>query len=130
MGALDHNHSDMLHQPGGLTQLGPTVNSAESIVFTGFAMRSLCFLLAASLLSTLPASADVLLLDSLTKQKSATNIQLPQTGDTMRQIEQRYGKPFETKEPVGHPPITRWVYPDFTVYFERRWVIQSVLHRR
>ncbi len=29
---------------------------------------------------------------------------------------------------MGDPPITRWVYPDFTVYFEYQYVINAVSH--
>jgi hypothetical protein len=29
---------------------------------------------------------------------------------------------------VGDPPITRWVYDRFTVYFENDRVIHSVVH--
>jgi len=39
-----------------------------------------------------------------------------------------YGEPKQRIAPVGTPPITRWVYPEFTVYFEHRQAIYSVRH--
>lgn len=53
-----------------------------------------------------------------------TNI--PARGMHMNQVEQMYGKPMGINPPVGEPPITRWVYPGFAVYFEYSYVIQSV----
>jgi hypothetical protein len=47
----------------------------------------------------------------------------------MDQVEQMYGKPQAVESPVGKPPITRWEYPGYTVYFEYSYVIQSVVKR-
>jgi len=52
---------------------------------------------------------------------------------TMANVRQIYGQPQKRLAPVPatgsrlKPPITRWVYPDFTVYFERNRVIHTVL---
>jgi hypothetical protein len=40
-----------------------------------------------------------------------------------------FGKPNEMLAPVGDPPITRWVYDRYTVYFEYSYVIHSVLNK-
>lgn len=45
---------------------------------------------------------------------------------TMNDVKQRFGKPSQILPAVGKPPITRWIYPQFIVYFEGRWVIHSV----
>lgn len=50
----------------------------------------------------------------------------PHNGMSMTQVEQRYGAPQERKAPVGEPPISRWIYPDYTVYFEHDLVLTSV----
>jgi hypothetical protein len=71
-------------------------------------------------------SADILLKERAAKAKAAT---LPAGGLTMSEVEGRYGPPSERKDPVGRPPITRWVYPAFTVYFENDRVISSVLNK-
>jgi len=53
----------------------------------------------------------------------------PTQGMNMSQVEQKFGSP-ETKVPaVGDPPISRWIYPDFSVFFEYDKVIHSVVKR-
>ncbi len=51
---------------------------------------------------------------------------MPSRGMTMAQVEQSHGVPMVRKAPVGNPPITRWEYEGFVVYFEYRHVIHSV----
>ena len=55
---------------------------------------------------------------------------LPGRGMTKDQVEERFGTPSEKEQPVGEPPITRWVYGNFTVYFEYDIVLHAVLHKR
>jgi len=45
---------------------------------------------------------------------------------SMDRVEAVYGKPANRREAVGDPPITRWEYPGFVVYFEHHLVIHSV----
>jgi hypothetical protein len=56
-------------------------------------------------------------------------MEIPVRGMQMEQVEQMYGKPQSIEPPVGKPPITRWEYPGYTVYFEYSYVIQSVKKR-
>ena len=56
----------------------------------------------------------------------SSNAPRPHRGMTMKQVEQRYGTPLKKMEPIGKPPITRWFYKDFTVYFETKYVIHAV----
>ena len=51
---------------------------------------------------------------------------LPSRGMSMQQVEKLYGSPANRRAPVGDPPITRWEYAGFIVYFEYRHVIHSV----
>ncbi len=51
---------------------------------------------------------------------------VPQRGMTMDMVENRFGTPESRKLPVGEPPITRWIYAGFRVYFEHQYVIHSV----
>lgn len=60
---------------------------------------------------------------------SAEGVLRPMKGMTMAQVEQRFGAPLNRLDPVGIPPITRWVYDRFTVYFEHQYVIHSVVNR-
>lgn len=54
---------------------------------------------------------------------------LPGRGMHMEQVETRFGTPAEKHEAVGEPPITRWVYSGFTVYFEHDIVLHAVTHK-
>ncbi len=56
---------------------------------------------------------------------------VPHNGMSMADVERRFGAP-EAKLPVAggdtplHPPINRWRYAGYTVYFERDIVLHSV----
>lgn len=71
------------------------------------------------------AAADILLIEKV-RERMARD--LPDNGLTMVQVEQRYGEPVERRAPIGDPPITRWVYEDYSVFFEYNLVIESVVH--
>jgi hypothetical protein len=53
----------------------------------------------------------------------------PTRGMSMAQVEARFGAPTEKFAAVGQPPITRWVYPAFVVYFEYSHVVHAVTVR-
>jgi hypothetical protein len=57
-----------------------------------------------------------------------SNIDRPHGGMTMQAVEMRYGAPQERHSAVGKPPITRWDYPAFTVFFENDRVIHAVVN--
>ena len=71
-------------------------------------------------------AADVLLIEEVRERMQRD---LPENGMTKSEVEQQYGRPDERRAPVGEPPISRWLYDDYSVYFERDLVIESVLHR-
>ena len=50
----------------------------------------------------------------------------PKRGMSMRQVLDKLGKPKQTPEAVGNPPIRQWVYDDRTIYFEEMTVIHVV----
>ena len=50
----------------------------------------------------------------------------PSRGMSMEKVEATFGAPTNRAAPVGEPPITRWEYPGFTVYFEHQYVIHTV----
>ncbi|MFO1391991.1 MAG: hypothetical protein U1E94_07250 [Agitococcus sp.] len=51
---------------------------------------------------------------------------LPPQGMSMAKVQQKYGMPSTKTKAIGRPPITRWIYPDYTVVFEYKHVVQSV----
>jgi hypothetical protein len=71
------------------------------------------------------AQAETLLIDSIDAEQ-ASNSERPKGGLTKAQVEQRYGEPTKMVAAVGDPPISRWEYPTFTVYFEYDRVIHAV----
>ena len=83
---------------------------------------TLCALMAAW---AVPASADVLLIEEVRERMQRD---LPDNGLSSAEVEERYGAPIRRGRPVGDPPITRWTYDDYSVYFEYDLVIDSVLH--
>ena len=77
-----------------------------------------------------PAAAETLLVDRVKLEPANA----PARGQSMAQVEARFGAPVEKLEPRGGqkrqwPAIHRWVYPDYTVYFERGRVFDVVLNR-
>lgn len=63
-----------------------------------------------------------------TQQSAGYSVNLPGRGMTMTQVEEKFGPPLQKLPEVGDPPIIRWIYPDYTVYFEYQYVINSVLN--
>lgn len=57
---------------------------------------------------------------------------LPAKGDSQQAVLSRHGEPRTRHAPVGgdspaHPPITRWDYPGFSVFFEHSHVVDAVI---
>ncbi len=57
------------------------------------------------------------------------SLQTPQNGQKKENVEAQFGAPIERVSAVGEPPISKWVYQDFTVYFEHDTVLHAVLHK-
>jgi hypothetical protein len=53
----------------------------------------------------------------------------PSRGMTQARVEANYGTPVTRRGAVGDPPISRWDYADFVVYFEYDKVIHAVAKR-
>lgn len=77
--------------------------------------------------STQSAKADEVKVP-VAEQGDKQNIQVPKRGITKSQVEQKFGTPNNVEGPVGEPPITKWIYNGYTVYFEYDHVIHSVIH--
>ena len=68
----------------------------------------------------------VLLLDRIDK---TAHVPVPRRGHSMDRVLSEYGEPQSRHPAVGDPPITRWVYREFTVVFEGNRVIRAVVNR-
>ena len=62
--------------------------------------------------------------DQLTVPASA--VETPKRGSSMTDVEKHFGAPVEKHATVGQPPITRWDYNGFSVFFEHDRVIHAV----
>jgi len=79
-------------------------------------------------LGAVAGRATVLLLDGI-EADAETAAQRPKSGMTMANVEKTFGAPAQRHDAVGKPPITRWDYPAFAVYFEYDRVIRAVAKR-
>ncbi len=61
-------------------------------------------------------------------QIEQSSVARPGRGTTMHEVEAKFGAPQKEYPAVGKPPITRWDYPGFSVYFEYSRVVHSVVH--
>ncbi|HEX4024573.1 MAG TPA: hypothetical protein VHX52_07715 [Steroidobacteraceae bacterium] len=72
------------------------------------------------------ARAETIVVDGqVTLVKS--DIPRPSRGMTMKAVEAKFGAPRERHPTVGTPPITRWDYDHFAVFFEKDRVIHAVV---
>jgi hypothetical protein len=55
------------------------------------------------------------------------NTPQPARGALMKTVEKQFGPPTTKHPTVGKPPITRWDYAGFSVFFEGDRVIDSVV---
>jgi hypothetical protein len=73
------------------------------------------------------ALADTLLVQSVDAAQASAP-ERPARGKSMASVEARFGAPTTRSSAVGRPPITRWDYPEFSVFFEFDHVVHSVRH--
>jgi hypothetical protein len=88
-------------------------------------MRYRNLLLAAAFASGLAAAATVAVDNGIAVKES--DMATPSRGMTMNQVAAKFGAPTSKVPAVGKPPISRWEYPGFIVYFEADHVIHSVV---
>ncbi|HEY3808913.1 MAG TPA: hypothetical protein VGL50_03165 [Steroidobacteraceae bacterium] len=79
------------------------------------------------LLVAVSARAETIAVDDQVSVRPS-DIARPDKGMTMKSVEAKFGAPQDRHEAVGNPPITRWDYPLFTVYFEHEYVIHAVVN--
>lgn len=73
-----------------------------------------------------PASAELVVVDGQVQLRPAA-VETPRRGMSMSAVESRFGAPRNRIAAVGEPPIARWEYDGFTVYFERDLVLHTVV---
>jgi hypothetical protein len=73
------------------------------------------------------AAAETVLVDGQV-QLQQSQVSRPRRGITMHEVAAKFGAPAKRYPAIGKPPITRWDYPSFSVYFEFNRVVHSVVH--
>lgn len=93
------------------------------------AIKRIVFLVLATLM--MPVYAETITLPVASQGEYLGDIPKPKTGESQAQLLERFGEPQSKTAAKGEPPISRWDYENFSVYFENTTVIHSVLkHRR
>jgi hypothetical protein len=72
------------------------------------------------------ANAETLETEGMSQDSSVAR---PKSGVTAQSVEEKFGAPDARIAPVGDPPISRWEYKDFVVFFEYDRVIHTVVKR-
>ena len=122
-----HHLNFEVHSVGSFSENWGEVISAQ--VYLGelqMVRRVLYTLLAVSALFSLPwVSADTLLIEGVNEAR-VTAAERPKRGMSMKSVESTWGQPIASRNAIGEPPITRWEYSGFVVYFEYSHVIHAV----
>ena len=88
-------------------------------------------ILAAAALLSAGAAGGVALAETIVVndqvQLRDSQLDRPKRGITMSEVEKRFGAPLTRHPTVGRPPITRWDYSGFSVFFEHDRVIHAVV---
>jgi len=103
-----------------------SLGAGRKILCAGLAA---CTALAAGLTAVLATSsvrAETIVVDDKVMVRDS-NVDRPHGGMSMQQVESKFGAPTERHPTVGKPPITRWDYPQFSVFFEGDRVIHAVV---
>lgn len=73
----------------------------------------------------LPAQAQIIKVP-VGQQTAAHQAELPRSGQSKQSVAQEFGEPISKTAAVGTPPISRWTYEKFFVYFEYDHVVHAV----
>ena len=63
-------------------------------------------------------------IDHATRNSSLT---LPAKGMSMVDVERDFGTPSKKTQPVGQPPISRWIYLEYIVVYEHNRVVHVLV---
>ncbi len=79
----------------------------------------------------IPSFADVLMIDAIAEAAPNSPDGLPRPTRSMKMttVKEKYGEPLQEHSQVGEPPITRWDYDGYSVFFEYDQVLTTVVHR-
>lgn len=93
-------------------------------------MKKLLLLLSIALLCSSTVSlAETLTVPTYSVPNTSSGVLRPTRGMSMSAVTQKFGNAQQKSAAIGEPPITKWTYPDFIVFFEYSHVIHSVIPR-
>lgn len=82
-----------------------------------------------TLVLAVPANAETIRIP-VGYQGQTADSPMPRRGESKTSVLERFGLADQEYPSVGKPPITRWDYRTFSVYFEDKHVINSVRHHQ
>jgi hypothetical protein len=97
----------------------------EAVIMTRMVLALVLFVFLA-LGQSVSLSADVLLIEEV---RQSEKMKLPGNGLNKSDVKARFGDPVARHAAVGDPPISRWEYEQWSVYFEYDLVLFTVLHK-
>ena len=104
------------------------IRCAHLLEGTSTMLRKAIFAAALTLaLAAGTAGADSLLIEGI--DTPAGSGELPTAGISKDRVTAGWGEPASKIAAVGEPPISRWVYGNFVVYFEYDHVVHAVVKR-
>lgn len=92
-------------------------------------IRIVLMTIIAGMALAMQVTADDLLINKVDKDRAADGTR-PDRGMQMDAVLASFGEPVSRQAPVGDPPIARWEYADYIVYFEGDTVLHSVKKRQ
>lgn len=93
-------------------------------------LRTFALSVLVSLAILFPVTAEQIRIPVGEQHKELDHIAKPRRGQSKALVEKQYGEPVQRYAARGEPPISRWEYPGFIVYFEDGHVIHSVIKHR
>ncbi len=93
-------------------------------------MKPLSILFGAACVGLLTLSAQADRLSIPVGQQVGSGLGLPERGTSSNDVLRQRGEPVRRHPAVGQPPISRWEYGNYSVYFEGDRVIHSVSQHR
>lgn len=88
---------------------------------------NLCLACLVGFITHLPASiAEEIRIPIGEQAKDQPYIDMPKKGMSKERVKTLFGEPLEEVPAKGQPPISRWKYQEFTVYFDSNTVIHCV----
>ncbi|HTY50685.1 MAG TPA: hypothetical protein VMB48_13435 [Steroidobacteraceae bacterium] len=88
-------------------------------------MKVHAIMIALCLCAAAAAQAETIVVDGKV-EVAPSDVPRPAAGMTMEAVTRKFGEPSNRHPTVGKPPITRWDYPAFAVFFEGDRVIHAV----